>query len=104
MRILTPQTVSKLLARLVMHGKDKINKVYDPTCGSGSLLSNEKIIWSTYPRRRILGQEINITNYNLARMNMFLHNINYKKFNIKRGDTLLDPLHNEEKTIWCNSF
>lgn len=88
----TPQTVSKLLARIVMEGKTKINKVYDPTCGSGSLLLqmkkqfDEKIIENGF-----FGQEINMTNYNLARMNMFLHNINFNKFKIRRGDTLLKP-------------
>lgn len=94
----TPQTVSKLLARIVMYGKDRVNKVYDPTCGSGSLLLqmkkqfNEHIIEDGF-----YGQEINPTNYNLARMNMFLHNIPFNKFSIKRGDTLLNPLHKEER-------
>jgi len=94
----TPQTVSKLLARIVMEGKESINKVYDPTCGSGSLLLqmkkqfDERIIEEGF-----FGQEINMTNFNLARMNMFLHNINYNHFNIKRGDTLLNPQHKEQK-------
>ena len=94
----TPQTVSKLLARLVMDGKKNINKVYDPTCGSGSLLLqmkkqfDEDIIDDGF-----FGQEINMTNFNLARMNMFLHNVNYNDFSIKRGDTLLNPLHKDEK-------
>lgn len=94
----TPQTVSKLLSRLVMDGKTNINKVYDPTCGSGSLLLqmkkqfNEHIIEEGF-----FGQEINMTNFNLARMNMFLHNVNYNNFSIKRGDTLINPLHKEEK-------
>lgn len=94
----TPQTVSKLLARLVMVGKDKINKVYDPTCGSGSLLLQMKKQYEEHILQDgFFGQEINMTNYNLARMNMFLHNINYNSFNIKRGDTLLNPQHLEEK-------
>lgn len=94
----TPQTVSKLLARLVMDGKKSINKVYDPTCGSGSLLLQMKKQFEEHIiEDGFFGQEINMTNYNLARMNMFLHNINYNNFSIKRGDTLLNPLHNNEK-------
>jgi type I restriction enzyme M protein len=94
----TPQTVSKLLARIVMEGKNYINKVYDPTCGSGSLLLQMKKQFDKHIiEDGFFGQEINITNYNLARMNMFLHNENYNKFSIKRGDTLTNPLHNEEK-------
>lgn len=94
----TPQTVSKLLARLVMDGKTSINKVYDPTCGSGSLLLQMKKQFEDHIiEDGFYGQEINMTNFNLARMNMFLHNINYNNFSIKRGDTLLNPLHNEEK-------
>lgn len=94
----TPQCVSRLLARIVMDGKTKINKVYDPTCGSGSLLLqmkkqfDERIVEDGF-----FGQETNVTTYNLARMNMFLHNINYNNFNIKHGDTLLNPMHNDEK-------
>lgn len=94
----TPQTVSKLLARLVMDGKTKINKVYDPTCGSGSLLLQMKKQFDKHiVDDGFFGQEINMTNFNLARMNMFLHNVNYNKFSIKRGDTLLNPLHKNEK-------
>ena len=94
----TPQTVSNLLARLVMVGKDKINKVYDPTCGSGSLLLQMKKQYEDHILEDgFFGQEINMTNYNLARMNMFLHNINYNNFDIKRGDTLLNPQHLDEK-------
>ena len=94
----TPQTVSKLLARLVMVGKEKINKVYDPTCGSGSLLLQMKKQYEDHVLEDgFFGQEINMTNYNLARMNMFLHNINYNNFDIKRGDTLLNPQHLDEK-------
>ena len=94
----TPQTVSKLLARLVMEGKENINKVYDPTCGSGSLLLQMKKQFEEHIiDEGFFGQEINMTNFNLARMNMFLHNVNYNNFSIKRGDTLLNPLHNNEK-------
>ena len=94
----TPQTVSKLLARLVMDGTTSINKVYDPTCGSGSLLLQMKKQFEDHIiEDGFYGQEINMTNFNLARMNMFLHNVNYNNFSIKRGDTLLNPLHNEEK-------
>lgn len=94
----TPQTVSKLLARLVMDGKTSINKVYDPTCGSGSLLLQMKKQFDEHIiDEGFFGQEINMTNYNLARMNMFLHNVNYNNFSIKRGDTLINPLHGDEK-------
>ena len=94
----TPQTVSKLLAKLVMDGKTKINKVYDPTCGSGSLLLQMKKQFEDHIiDDGFFGQEINMTNFNLARMNMFLHNVNYNNFSIKRGDTLLNPLHRDEK-------
>ena len=94
----TPQTVSKLLARVVMDGNTSINKVYDPTCGSGSLLLQMKKQFEDHIiEEGFYGQEINMTNFNLARMNMFLHNVNYNNFSIKRGDTLLNPLHNEEK-------
>lgn len=94
----TPQTVSKLLARLVMDGKKNINKVYDPTCGSGSLLLQMKKQFDEHIiDDGFFGQEINMTNFNLARMNMFLHNVNYNDFSIKRGDTLLNPLHKDEK-------
>ena len=94
----TPQTVSKLLSRLVMDGKANINKVYDPTCGSGSLLLQMKKQFDEHIiEEGFCGQEINMTNFNLARMNMFLHNVNYNNFSIKRGDTLISPLHREEK-------
>ena len=94
----TPQTVSKLLARLVMDGKTSINKVYDPTCGSGSLLLQMKKQFEEHIiDEGFFGQEINMTNFNLARMNMFLHNINYNNFSIKRGDTLINPMHKDEK-------
>ena len=94
----TPQTVSKLLAKLVMDGQTKINKVYDPTCGSGSLLLQMKKQFDEHIiEEGFYGQDINMTNYNLARMNMFLHNVNYNNFSILRGDTLLNPRHNDEK-------
>lgn len=94
----TPQSVSKLLAQIVMQDKEKINKVYDPTCGSGSLLLQMKKQFDNHIiEGGFYGQEINHTNYNLARMNMFLHNINYNNFNIQKGNTLSNPLHTEEK-------
>ena len=94
----TPQTVSKLLSKLVMEGQTKINKVYDPTCGSGSLLLQMKKQFDEHIiEEGFYGQDINMTNYNLARMNMFLHNVNYNNFSILRGDTLLNPRHNDEK-------
>lgn len=97
----TPQSVSKLLAKIVMLGKDednKINKIYDPACGSGSLLLQAKKQFTEHIiEDGFYGQEINMTTYNLARMNMFLHNINYDKFSIERGDTLLDPKHGNDK-------
>lgn len=94
----TPQSVSRLLSRIVMDGKTNINKVYDPTCGSGSLLLQMKKQFDEHIiEDGFFGQEINMTNYNLARMNMFLHNVEYNKFSIKRGDTLLEPMHTDEK-------
>lgn len=94
----TPQSVSKLLAGIVMDGKEKVNKVYDPTCGSGALLLQmKKHFMQHIIEEGFYGQEINMTNYNMSRMNMFLHNINYNNFNIKRGDTLLNPMHENEK-------
>lgn len=81
-----------------MYGKNKINKVYDPTCGSGSLILQMKKQFDDHIiEEGFFGQEINMTNFNLCRMNMFLHNVNYNNFSIKRGDTLLEPLHNNEK-------
>lgn len=94
----TPQSVSKLLAMIVTDGKTSINKAYDPTCGSGSLLLQMKKHFDEHIiEDGFFGQEINITNFNLARMNMFLHNVNYNDFSIRRGDTLLNPLHMDEK-------
>lgn len=94
----TPQHVSKLIARLAMHGQNSINKIYDPACGSGSLLLQAKKQFDEHIiEEGFFGQEINHTTYNLARMNMFLHNINYDKFNITLGDTLLNPEFGSEK-------
>ena len=90
----TPQEVSKLITRLAISGKKDINKVYDPACGSGSLLlQTAKILGKENVRNGFFGQEINITTYNLCRINMFLHDIDYNYFNIACGDTLLDPKH-----------
>ena len=86
----TPQQVSKILAKIVTLGKDRIKSVYDPTCGSGSLLlrvSKEAKVSDFY------GQELNTTTYNLARMNMILHNVKFRDFDIQQGDTLEDPAH-----------
>ncbi len=94
----TPQCVSKLIARLAMHNQSSINKIYDPAAGSGSLLLQAKKQFDEHiVEEGFFGQEINHTTYNLARMNMFLHNINYDKFNIALGDTLLDPQFGDEK-------
>ena len=88
----TPQQVSKLLARIAIHGQERINKIYDPACGSGSLLLQAKKQFDSHLiEEGFFGQEINHTTYNLARMNMFLHAINYDKFHISLGDTLLNP-------------
>lgn len=88
----TPQQVSKLIAQLAMHGQTSINKIYDPACGSGSLLLQAKKQFDQHLiEDGFFGQEINHTTYNLARMNMFLHNVNYDKFNIQLGNTLEEP-------------
>lgn len=90
----TPQEVSRLLTLLGLHGRKTINKVYDPACGSGSLLlQSAKILGDDGVKLGYFGQEKNITTYNLCRINMFLHNIGYDKFDIGCGDTLTDPLH-----------
>ena len=90
----TPQEVSELLARITVLGKTEVNKVYDPACGSGSLLLKfSKVLGKENVRQGFFGQEINLTTYNLARINMFLHDINYENFDIAHGDTLLDPAH-----------
>lgn len=95
----TPQEVSELLTRIALVGNDgkqktEVNKVYDPAVGSGSLLLNfAKILGKENVRMGFFGQEINITTYNLCRINMFLHDIGYDKFDIEHGDTLTDPKH-----------
>ena len=90
----TPQEVSELLARIVTHGREYVNKVYDPACGSGSLLLKfAKILGKNNVKKGFFGQEKNITTYNLCRINMFLHDINYSDFDIRNGDTLLEPYH-----------
>lgn len=94
----TPQNVSKLIAQLAMYGQTSVNKIYDPACGSGSLLLQAKKQFEQHIiEEGFWGQEINHTTYNLARMNMFLHNINYDKFNITLGDTLLNPEFKADK-------
>ena len=94
----TPQHVSKLIAQLAMHKQTSVNKIYDPACGSGSLLLQAKKHFDNHIiEEGFYGQEVNHTTYNLARMNMFLHNINYDKFNIVLGDTLRDPHFGDEK-------
>lgn len=88
----TPQEVSELLTRLGTVGKKKINKVYDPACGSGSLLLKaEQILGKDSVTNGFFGQEINITTYNLCRINMFLHDVGYDKFSIACEDTLINP-------------
>lgn len=90
----TPQEVSELLAEITTVGKKEVNKVYDPCCGSGSLLLKfAKVLGKENVRQGFYGQEINITTYNLCRINMFLHDINYNNFDVAHGDTLTDPKH-----------
>lgn len=94
----TPQSVSKLISKLAIHNQATINKIYDPAAGSGSLLLQAKKQFDEHIiEDGFYGQEINHTTYNLARMNMFLHNVNYDKFNIALGNTLLDPCFGDEK-------
>jgi len=94
----TPQHVSKLIAQLAMHKQNSVNKIYDPACGSGSLLLQAKKHFDNHIiEEGFFGQEVNHTTYNLARMNMFLHNINYDKFNIALGNTLIAPQFGDEK-------
>ena len=90
----TPQEVSELLASIAVAGKTEVNKVYDPACGSGSLLLKfAKVLGPDKVRNGFFGQEINLTTYNLARINMILHDVPYEKFDIAHGDTLTDPAH-----------
>ena len=94
----TPQSVSKLIAQLAIHNQTSINKIYDPAAGSGSLLLQAKKQFDDHIiEDGFYGQERNPTTYNLARMNMFLHNINYDKFQMALGDTLLEPHFADEK-------
>lgn len=94
----TPQEVSELLAEITTVGKKEVNKVYDPACGSGSLLLKfAKVLGKDNVRQGFYGQEINLTTYNLCRINMFLHDINYNNFDIANGDTLIDPKHWDEE-------
>ena len=94
----TPQHVSKLIAQLALHKQTSVNKIYDPACGSGSLLLQAKKHFDNHIiEEGFFGQEVNHTTYNLARMNMFLHNINYDKFHIVLGNTLLHPELGNEK-------
>lgn len=94
----TPQYVSKLIAQLAMHKQITVNKIYDPAAGSGSLLLQAKKHFDNHIIvEGFFGQEINHTTYNLARMNMFLHNVNYDKFNIALGNTLLDPQFRDDE-------
>ena len=94
----TPQHVSKLIAQLAMHRQTRVNKIYDPACGSGSLLLQARKHFDAHMvEEGFFGQEINHTTYNLARMNMFLHNINYDKFNIQLGNTLTNPHFGADK-------
>ena len=94
----TPQEVSELLTRLAVVGKTEVNKVYDPACGSGSLLLKfAKVLGKDKVRQGFYGQEINLTTYNLCRINMFLHDIEFDKFNIACEDTLTSPQHEGEE-------
>ncbi len=98
----TPQEVSELLAEITVVGKKEVNKVYDPACGSGSmLLKFAKVLGKENVRQGFFGQEINITTYNLCRINMFLHDINYEKFDIAHGDTLTEPKHWDDEPFDC---
>jgi type I restriction enzyme M protein len=89
----TPQEVSEVLARIAVVGKTRVNKVYDPAAGSGSLLLKFAKVLGQENVGGFYGQEINLTTYNLARINMFLHDVNYEKFDLAHGDTLTDPQH-----------
>ena len=94
----TPQEVSELLAKITLVGKKEVNKVYDPACGSGSLLLKfAKVLGKDKVRQGFYGQEINLTTYNLCRINMFLHDIDFDKFNIACEDTLISPQHWDEE-------
>ncbi len=93
----TPQEVSELLAKITVIDKTEVDKVYDPACGSGSLLLKfAKVLGPDKVRQGFFGQEINLTTYNLCRINMFLHDVNFEKFDVAHGDTLTNPEHLEE--------
>jgi type I restriction enzyme M protein len=91
----TPQQVSSILAQLVTVGKDKLKSVYDPTCGSGSLLL--RVAKEVKDVSAFYGQEMNPTTYNLCRMNMIMHDVHYKRFDIKNEDTLERPQHLDQR-------
>ncbi len=94
----TPAEVSYLLAKIAVAQRKSVNKVYDPACGSGSLLLNFKmVLGAENVKEGFFGQEIILKTYNLCRMNMFLHNVNYDHFDIQQGDTLMNPLHGNEE-------
>lgn len=94
----TPSEVSYLLAMIAAAGRTSVNKVYDPACGSGSLLLNfNLVLGAKNVKDGFYGQEVNVRTYNLCRMNMFLHDINYDHFDIQRGDTLKTPLHENDE-------
>lgn len=94
----TPQEVSELLAEITVVGKKTVNKVYDPACGSGSLLLKfAKVLGKENVKQGFYGQEKNITTYNLCRINMFLHDISFDKFDIAHGDTLMEPKHQDDE-------
>ncbi|HZK96500.1 MAG TPA: type I restriction-modification system subunit M, partial [Prolixibacteraceae bacterium] len=98
----TPQEVSELLTNIAVVGKKQVNRVYDPACGSGSLLLKfAKVLGKENVLQGFYGQESNITTYNLCRINMFLHDINYEKFDIAHGDTLIDPKHWDDEPFDC---
>jgi len=98
----TPQEVSELLTNIVVVGKKQVNKVYDPACGSGSLLLKfAKVLGKENVRQGFYGQETSLTIYNLCRINMFLHDINFEKFDIAHGDTLLEPKHWDDEPFDC---
>lgn len=89
----TPQEVSEVLAKITLAGKTRVSRVYDPAAGSGSLLLKFAKVLGKENVGGFYGQEINLTTYNLARINMFLHDVNYEKFSLAHGDTLTDPQH-----------
>ena len=91
----TPQEVSKVLAKLVTTGKTKLKSVYDATCGSGSLLL--RVAKEVKEVSNFYGQELNRTTYNLCRMNMILHDVHYRKFDIRQEDTLEHPQHLDKR-------